>query len=234
MLTHRRLVLSCLLFALSAPACGGRSGLDDFSKGADDLITGNTSGSGSGGGNGGRNADNTGGDQGEGGHGSDSDGGAQNSGGNADNGNNANNGNNGNNNGPGGSDAPVGAACKSDSSCDDKNAECLTEESVGGFLMIEFPEGYCAVQGCEEDDDCPDGSGCFNAIGLQYCLQTCDSDRDCRVRDGYACNAIGGGGPGGGGFPGGGGGGGGAGGGQQGPSYCLPPFGGGGGFPGGN
>ncbi len=206
MLTHRRLLLCCLLFALAA--CGGRSGLDDFSKGADNIVTGSSSGDG----DGARSGDNS----------SDGDGGSTGDGGSAGNDGAANDG--GSTQGGGSGDSPIGSKCAKDSVCKGKTAECLTEVSIGGFFTLDFPKGYCAIQGCQDDGDCPDGAGCLNALGMQVCLQTCQRDRDCRTADGYTCTSIGGGG----GFPGQGGGG------MQGPSYCLPPFnmGGQGGFPG--
>ena len=189
MFSNRRLGLKCLMLASVvagvvagvAAGCGGRSGLDDFSNGAPDSIVGTSSGSNDGAGNAGDDAD---------GGQSDGDGGDSSGNGGSGNGGSSGNGSGGNGgtSGGGSGDAPIGAACAKDSSCEGKAATCLTEVSIGGFFMLDFPKGYCAVEGCEDDSDCPKGSGCLNAFGMQICLQTCDRDRDCRSGDG--CNTF--------------------------------------------
>lgn len=198
MSTHRVLLLSASICAAIAPACGGRSGLDDFANGSNNIIVGSG------------NGDDDGKDGGAGGAGDGGAGVANDDGGTAADGGDE----------PGnGGEREVGEKCEQDKQCGDEGATCVAEVEIFGGFGIEFPGGYCSVQECQDDGDCPDGSGCFDSLGQPICLQLCEGDDECRTDEGYQCGSIGQGGPGGGG------------GGQDSPSYCLPPF---GGMPGGN
>lgn len=62
---------------------------------------------------------------------------------------------------------------------------------------IEDPNGMCITMGCTVGDDstcAPGGDGhCIadqipgQAFGLPVCVDTCDTDADCRIADGYTC-----------------------------------------------
>lgn len=53
------------------------------------------------------------------------------------------------------------------------------------------PGGYCLSFDCEPGDNraCPDDAVCIDFVepDLTACMRRCDSNRDCRTRDGYVC-----------------------------------------------
>src|SRR5688572_9040074 len=59
----------------------------------------------------------------------------------------------------------VGAQCTSTDQCDEEtNQQCL----------MQFKGGYCGIQGCLYDSDCPEASACIAHTDLQnYCFRTC-------------------------------------------------------------
>jgi len=57
---------------------------------------------------------------------------------------------------------------------------CLTGDA--------WPGGYCA-EGCDSDEDCPEGSQCTEEEG-GVCVVTCASDAECRSEEGYACMEL--------------------------------------------
>jgi hypothetical protein len=62
----------------------------------------------------------------------------------------------------------VGAQCT-------KADDCLT-----GQQCLPFKGGYCGVQGCTADKDCPSGSACVHHTdGINYCFRTCIDKVDC-------------------------------------------------------
>ena len=80
----------------------------------------------------------------------------------------------------------LGSPCVADDSCPaggSGTATCLTE----------WPNGYCAVEGCStHGHDCPGDAGNGGTSGSKcvkaptpICLLLCDADADCRA--GYAC-----------------------------------------------
>jgi hypothetical protein len=79
----------------------------------------------------------------------------------------------------GGSEADrlgVGAQCTSNDHCDDETDQvCLPQ----------FKGGYCGIQGCEADEECPEGSACVEHEDSQtYCFRICVDKPDCnRNRD---------------------------------------------------
>ncbi len=74
--------------------------------------------------------------------------------------------------GPGGSEADlhgVGASCAS-------NAECWEP----GQTCLPFKGGYCGIEGCQGDADCPSGSRCVaHTNGTNYCFLVCVDKVDC-------------------------------------------------------
>jgi len=65
----------------------------------------------------------------------------------------------------------VGAACSSDDDCfvGDTRLACLP-----------FKGGYCGLEGCAEDLDCPPGSGCVtHDDGINYCFLLCGDKPEC-------------------------------------------------------
>ena len=73
--------------------------------------------------------------------------------------------------------AGVGAECTDSAECEspdeDITLECLTQ----------FTGGYCGLEGCEGDADCPDGSACVahedTSGTANYCFRTCVDKAEC-------------------------------------------------------
>lgn len=65
----------------------------------------------------------------------------------------------------------VGAECTSTDECNQEtNQECLTA----------FAGGYCGIQDCVDDLDCPDASGCVaHTDGINYCFRICVDKLEC-------------------------------------------------------
>lgn len=65
----------------------------------------------------------------------------------------------------------VGAQCDADGECNvDLGQACLTQ----------FKGGYCGIQDCEHDADCPDLSACIaHDDGKNYCFRTCADKTEC-------------------------------------------------------
>ncbi len=73
----------------------------------------------------------------------------------------------------------VGAECSDAQECpavDDDSAaaelECLTQ----------FAGGYCGLQDCSTNDDCPEGSACVaHDDSENFCFRLCDDKPECNV-----------------------------------------------------
>ena len=75
-----------------------------------------------------------------------------------------------------GSDAAakgVGAQCASSDDCQEEGQSCITS----------FKGGYCGVQDCAADTDCPDGSHCatLKDTGVKYCFLKCVDKVECNT-----------------------------------------------------
>lgn len=65
----------------------------------------------------------------------------------------------------------VGAECAADEDCLDTAPTCL-----------DFKGGYCGVDDCTVDTDCPSGSGCVtHTDGVNYCFLICDTKANCNA-----------------------------------------------------
>lgn len=65
----------------------------------------------------------------------------------------------------------VGDACESNADCVDTAPSCLS-----------FKGGYCGIEGCQGDADCPSGSACVaHTDGLNYCFLLCRDKPECNV-----------------------------------------------------
>jgi hypothetical protein len=75
----------------------------------------------------------------------------------------------------------VGAQCQTQDDCR------LDEQSgdVAKQCLLQFKGGYCAIDGCEGDSECPSGSACVtHSDGNTYCFRLCSNKPDCnRNRD---------------------------------------------------
>ena len=68
--------------------------------------------------------------------------------------------------------AGVGAECVTSEDCAEDGQTCLTT----------FSGGYCGVQDCAVDDDCPAGSSCvIHDDGVNYCFLNCVDKVDCNT-----------------------------------------------------
>ena len=65
----------------------------------------------------------------------------------------------------------VGAECTATDQCDvDTNQSCL----------LGFKGGYCGIQACTADTDCPGSSACItHDDSMNYCFRTCADKAEC-------------------------------------------------------
>ncbi len=71
----------------------------------------------------------------------------------------------------------VGAECTDAAECESPDEgvvlECLTQ----------FKGGYCGLEGCTGDVDCPEGSACVSHDdGNNYCFRVCRDKPECNLR----------------------------------------------------
>lgn len=67
----------------------------------------------------------------------------------------------------------IGAECTSTNECDeDSNQACLAD----------FKGGYCGIEDCAFDTDCPESSACIaHEDGTNYCFRTCLDKAECNA-----------------------------------------------------
>lgn len=80
------------------------------------------------------------------------------------------------------------AACGGDDNADTfgVGAQCtMTEDcnqDIGAQTCLPFKGGYCGLQGCLADADCPDASACItHDDGINYCFRICVDKADCNA-----------------------------------------------------
>lgn len=67
----------------------------------------------------------------------------------------------------------VGAQCT-------KTSECNT--SAHEVCLTQFKGGYCGLEGCAHDTDCPTDSACImHTDGNNYCFRICSTKTDCNA-----------------------------------------------------
>lgn len=65
----------------------------------------------------------------------------------------------------------VGSECSASQACTETDQICLS-----------FKGGYCGVQGCTADVDCPGGSACvIHTDSNSYCFLICNDKTECNV-----------------------------------------------------
>jgi len=80
-------------------------------------------------------------------------------------------------------DYNVGASCSTD-------ADCLVEDSdtdpeFDMTCLTAFTGGYCGVDDCTANSDCPDGSSCVvHTDGTNYCFRDCVDKAECNENRG--------------------------------------------------
>jgi len=66
----------------------------------------------------------------------------------------------------------VGAQCSTVEDCDEEGQQCLTQ----------FKGGYCGIEDCTGDLDCPEGSACVaHEDGTNYCFRICIDKSECNL-----------------------------------------------------
>jgi hypothetical protein len=80
----------------------------------------------------------------------------------------------------------VGGTCTTADDCKDEGSTCLTMFSLV-VINVTFPGGYCSKTMCQNDTQCPSGSGCETTT--QTCLDKCTRSSECRAAQGYSCAA---------------------------------------------
>lgn len=72
-------------------------------------------------------------------------------------------------------------------------APCFTHSDCEQYCAwgLDFPEGFCTLQGCRLNDECPDGTVCI-VKGGGLCVYPCSEPLDCAEsfvgRSGYGCH----------------------------------------------
>jgi hypothetical protein len=80
----------------------------------------------------------------------------------------------------------VAWACQIDDDCPE--VEILGAGGDGSAATVQlscltqFTDGYCAIQGCETADDCPQGATCVaHTDGTNYCFRECGDKSECNA-----------------------------------------------------
>lgn len=72
----------------------------------------------------------------------------------------------------------VGAECTDDD-------DCLKPDTDAGpyqICLAQFKGGYCGIENCTGNDDCPDGSVCVaHTDGVNYCFRRCVNKSECNI-----------------------------------------------------
>jgi hypothetical protein len=67
----------------------------------------------------------------------------------------------------------VGAQCAQTADCD---------TSLQEVCLAQFKGGYCGLEGCTHDTDCPADSACIaHTDGNSYCFRTCADKSECNA-----------------------------------------------------
>jgi hypothetical protein len=67
----------------------------------------------------------------------------------------------------------VGAQCTD-------SARCPAEMEIELECLTQFKGGYCGLEGCEGDIDCPEGAACvIHDDGMNYCFRICRDKPEC-------------------------------------------------------
>ncbi len=70
----------------------------------------------------------------------------------------------------------VGAECRADDDCPQP------EPDAGPALvcLTQFKGGYCGLEDCADDEDCPEGAACVaHTDGTNYCFRLCVDKPEC-------------------------------------------------------
>lgn len=71
----------------------------------------------------------------------------------------------------------VGAECDESAECESADEDLMLE------CLTEFTGGYCGLEGCTGDEDCPEGSACVTqgdgAEAVNHCFRVCRDKPEC-------------------------------------------------------
>ena len=62
-----------------------------------------------------------------------------------------------------------------------KDADCQKVGNVQLTCLTMFKGGYCGLQGCVQDGDCPTGAACIAEGGANYCFRECLDKPECNL-----------------------------------------------------
>jgi hypothetical protein len=72
----------------------------------------------------------------------------------------------------------VGAECSSSDDCADKTGD----DKIELVCLKQFKAGYCGLEDCESNDDCPEASNCVaHTDGNRYCFRSCVDKAECNL-----------------------------------------------------
>lgn len=70
----------------------------------------------------------------------------------------------------------VGAECSSDKDC----LQPLYDKEPEQKCLTQFKGGYCGIEDCGSNKDCPYGSACVaHTDGVNYCFRECTNKSEC-------------------------------------------------------
>jgi hypothetical protein len=70
-----------------------------------------------------------------------------------------------------------------------KDADCPKVDGLQLTCLTMFKGGYCGLQGCMQDADCPIGAACILEGGANYCFRECIDKPECNARRSLANEA---------------------------------------------
>ena len=74
----------------------------------------------------------------------------------------------------------VGAECTVNPGGDPPSTCPVVEMDIQLDCLTQFKGGYCGLEGCSGDVDCPDGSACVtHDDGKNYCFRVCTDKPEC-------------------------------------------------------
>lgn len=78
------------------------------------------------------------------------------------------------------------AACGSDADDIGVGAQCTANDQCnqddGAQTCLPFKGGYCGLQGCTKDADCPEASACVtHEDNVNYCFRICADKPECNA-----------------------------------------------------
>jgi hypothetical protein len=80
----------------------------------------------------------------------------------------------------------VGMPCNTTIDCGNDPRDACNNEAGDGF-----PGGYCSMEPCDDIQVCSPGATCVaRPFETPACMQSCNTDADCRTSEGYVCQLF--------------------------------------------